>query len=62
MQKQMGKIGTIRRELHGNACPFCGGHKYRLVLRPNMEPQTGELFARWSKSSVLAHLMKPSAA
>jgi hypothetical protein len=46
MQKQIGKIGAIRRELRGKACPICGGHKYQLVLRGNMAPQAGTLFAR----------------
>ena len=41
MHKQIGKIGAIRREIDGNACPFCGGHKYQLVLRGNTQPQTG---------------------
>jgi hypothetical protein len=49
MHKQIGKIGAIRRELEGDACPFCGGHKYQLVLRGNMRPQTGGLFARCSQ-------------
>ena len=49
MHKQIGKIGAIRRELDGRACPFCGGHKYQLVLRGNMQPQAGELFARCSQ-------------
>ena len=31
MHKQIGKIGAIRRELDGKACPFCEGHKYQLV-------------------------------
>ena len=46
MQKQMGKIGAIRRELQGRACPSCGGHTYRLVLRAETHPHTGTLFAR----------------
>ena len=46
MHKQIGKIGAIRRELDGNACPFCGGHKYQLVLRGNMQLKGGGLFAR----------------
>ena len=49
MHKQIGKIGTIRRELDGKACLFCGGHKYQLVLRGNMQSQTGGLFARCSQ-------------
>ena len=46
MQKQIGKIGTIRRELQGNACPCCGGHTYQLVLRENNKPESDGLFAR----------------
>lgn len=49
MHKQIGKIGAIRRELDGNACPFCGGHKYQLVLRGNTQQHAGELFARCSQ-------------
>ncbi|MEO5956961.1 MAG: hypothetical protein ABIR36_14910 [Nitrospiraceae bacterium] len=49
MHKQIGKIGAIRRDLDGNACPFCGGHKYQLVLRGSMQLQPGELFARCSQ-------------
>ncbi len=49
MHKQIGKIGAIRRELDGKACSFCGGHKYQIVLRGNMQPQTGGLFARCSQ-------------
>jgi len=46
MHKQFGKIGAIRRELDGKACHFCGGRKYQLVLRGNMELDAGGLFAR----------------
>lgn len=49
MHNQIGKIRAIRRELDGRACPFCGGHKYQLVLRRNMQPQAGSLFARCSR-------------
>lgn len=49
MHNQIGKIGAIRRELDGRACPFCGSHKYQLVLRRNMQPQAGGLFARCSQ-------------
>ena len=49
MHKQIGKIGDIRRELDSKACPFCGGHKYQLVLRGNMLPPTEGLFARCSQ-------------
>jgi hypothetical protein len=46
--KRLGKIGAIRRELEGTACPFCGGHAYHLVLRANT-PEGNGLFARCSK-------------
>jgi hypothetical protein len=49
MHKQIGKIGAIRRELDSKACPFCGGHKYQLVLRGNLPPCTEGLFARCSQ-------------
>src|SRR6185295_13281218 len=49
MHKQIGKIGAIRRELDGRACPFCGGHKYQLVLRGNMPARADGLFARCSQ-------------
>ena len=49
MHKQIGKIGAIRRELDGKACPSCGSQKYQLVLRRNMHPQAGGLFARCSQ-------------
>ena len=46
MHRQIGKIGSIRRELRGKACPFCGGFKYQLILRSNISPEHGRLFAR----------------
>ncbi len=49
MHKQLGKVGAIRREVHGKACPFCGGHTYQLVLRPNGASQHAGLFARCTK-------------
>ncbi len=49
MHKQIGKIGAIRRELDGKACSFCGCRKYQLVLRGNIQPQAGRLFARCSQ-------------
>lgn len=49
MHKQLGKIGAIRRDLDGKACPVCGGCKYQLVLRGNLQPQAGKLFARCSQ-------------
>lgn len=47
-QKQMGKIGEIRRELEGKPCPSCGWHKYQLVIRGNVSAGQGSLFARCS--------------
>jgi hypothetical protein len=47
--KQIGKIGAIRRELDGKACPLCGGHTYQLVLRGSMQPKAGGLFARCTR-------------
>ncbi len=46
MQKQEGRIGTVRRNMRGNACSFCGSRTYQLVLRSSNQPQTGTLFAR----------------
>jgi len=49
-QKTMiGKIGLIRRELDSKACPVCGSDKHQLVLRGDMQPQSGGLFARCSQ-------------
>ncbi len=49
MQKQIGKIGAIRREVRGKACSFCGGHKYQLVLRAACTLESTGLFARCTK-------------
>jgi hypothetical protein len=49
MQKQIGKIGAIRREVRGKPCPFCGGHKYQLVLRATCTSENSGLFARCSQ-------------
>jgi hypothetical protein len=49
MHKQIGRIGSVRRELHGKACPFCGGHKYQLLLRSYTSPGTEGLLARCSQ-------------
>lgn len=49
MHRQVGKIGAIRRELCGKACPFCGGYKYQLVLRANISLGSEGLFARCSQ-------------
>lgn len=44
--KEIRKMGLNSRELADNACPFCGAHKYHLVLRWDMQAQTNGLFAR----------------
>ncbi len=49
MHKQVGRIGSVRRELHGKACSFCGGQKYQLVLRSQHSPGHDGLFARCSQ-------------
>ena len=54
MHKQIGKIGAIRRELEGKACPFCGGHTYQLVLRGNMPPEMVDSLPVVLSASVLA--------
>jgi len=46
MQKQVGKIGAIRREIRGKACTSCGGHIYQIVLRSSLTPEDVTLFAR----------------
>jgi hypothetical protein len=46
MQKQVGKIGAIRRDVRGKACAFCGGHKYQLILRAQGATEGAGLFAR----------------
>ena len=46
MHKQEGKIGAIRRNVHGKACSCCGCRTYQLVLRSDKQSQVGQLFAR----------------
>ena len=46
MQKQLGKLGPIRRNVHGMACFFCGSRRYQLVLRSVKETEVGHLVAR----------------
>lgn len=49
MNQQIGRIDAIRRELVGTACPSCGGEKYHLVLRPDVESQPDGISARCSQ-------------
>ena len=53
MEKEVTSVGTIRKELDGNACPFCGGGKYQLVLRSDAQTEARSegsgLFARCSR-------------
>ena len=46
MFKQEGKIGAIRRNVHGKACSCCGSRSYQLVIRSGKQSQVGKLFAR----------------
>lgn len=46
MLKQQGKIGAIRRNVHGKACACCGSRSYQLVLRSVNQSHMGKLFAR----------------
>ena len=46
MQKQEGKIGAIRTNVHGRACSSCGSRSYQLVLRSVNERDVVKLFAR----------------
>ena len=48
MHHQLGRIRSVRRELHGKACPFCGGHVYQQRLRAHTSPGTDGLLARCS--------------
>lgn len=49
MQKQLGKVGAIRREVHGKTCIFCGGHTYQLVLRASDLSEHAGLVVRCTK-------------
>ena len=40
MNKQLNRLGPIQQNLHGKACPFCGGTTYQLVLRASGIPTT----------------------
>jgi hypothetical protein len=46
MHKQLGKVGAIRREVHGKACQFCGGRTYQLILRASSPTDRAALSAR----------------
>lgn len=46
MQKQLGKVGAVRRQIQGKACRCCGGHTYQLILRPSGTSEQVSLFAR----------------
>jgi len=48
MEKQLGKIGSIRRDVHGKPCPFCGGYTYQLVLRSSSAIEGAGILARCS--------------
>jgi uncharacterized Zn finger protein len=44
MEKQLNRLGPIQQNLHGKACPFCGGKTYQLVLRSSGDDSS--LFVR----------------
>lgn len=46
MLKREGKIGAIRRNVHGKACSCCGSQSYQLVLRTVKQAYMGKLFVR----------------
>jgi len=46
MGKQPNSRGTIRRDLHGKACPSCGCTIYHLVLRTTGLADNSVLSAR----------------
>jgi hypothetical protein len=46
MHKQLGKVGAVRREVHGKPCRGCGGRTYQLVLRSKGTLEPAGLFAR----------------
>lgn len=49
MRMLPGRIGTIRKELEGTACPSCDWKKYEIVLRCGVGIQRGGLFAQCSR-------------
>ena len=48
MYKQVGKVGTIRREVLGKACRFCGGRTYQLIIKLTGVKDSAGLSARCS--------------
>lgn len=47
MQKRLGKIGTVRREIRGKACPLCGGYRYQLLVHSSTAPEeASDMLAR----------------
>jgi len=37
----LGKVGTIRREILGKACRYCGGLTYQLIFKTGATSLTG---------------------
>jgi uncharacterized Zn finger protein len=46
MDKQLNRLGPIKQNLQGKACPFCGGTTYQLVLRASGTSDGSSLFVR----------------
>lgn len=43
--------GPISKEIHGKACPFCGGNTYQLILRGASVTDASSLFVRCCRCS-----------
>jgi hypothetical protein len=46
MRRQLGKVGAIRRDIEGDACPVCRGQVYQLILQPHALLNRHRLVAR----------------
>ncbi len=44
-----GRIGTIRKELEGKACPSCGWHRYHVILKCGVEIRRETLYVQCSQ-------------
>ncbi len=51
MEKPGDTTGPIPKDIHGKACPFCGGNTYQLVLRGASVADASSLFVRCRRCS-----------
>lgn len=51
MAKSGDTAGPISKEIHGKACPFCGGDTYQLILRGASVSDPSSLFVRCCQCS-----------